>query len=69
MGLTQQLKKAIRESGYSRYAIWKQTGVEQATLSRFMAGKSGLTLESAEAICRLLKLSLARNAKRGQRHG
>jgi len=63
MSLTQQLKKAIRQSRLSRYVISKRTGIEQSALSRFMSGERGLTLESAEAICELLKLELCRKAK------
>ncbi|HEX6984108.1 MAG TPA: hypothetical protein VF170_01970 [Planctomycetaceae bacterium] len=34
--LSEQLRKAIDASGHTRYAIVKETGISQSTLSRFM---------------------------------
>ena len=40
--LTNQLRKAIDAGGKSRYQIAKETGIDEATLSRFMHGKGRL---------------------------
>jgi transcriptional regulator with XRE-family HTH domain len=61
-----QLRRAIETCGLSRYAIWKATGIDQPTLSRFMRGKSGLTIESIDKICQLIsaRLIVPRKTKR-----
>jgi hypothetical protein len=61
---TEQLRRAIRESGMSRYAIWKGSGVDQATLSKFMSGRHGLSLESVEKLVEVLGLTLTTQKKR-----
>jgi len=54
--LTDQIRRAIDESGVSRYRLWKETGIDQATLSRFMAGKAGMTLKSLDVLAGALGL-------------
>jgi ribosome-binding protein aMBF1 (putative translation factor) len=54
--LTDQIRRAIDESGVSRYRLWKETGIDQATLSRFMAGKAGMTLKSLDVLADALRL-------------
>lgn len=53
-----QLRQAIERSGLSRYAIGKAARIDKATLSRFMAGKVGLSLESIDQIVAVLRLKL-----------
>jgi plasmid maintenance system antidote protein VapI len=54
------LRVAIEQSGKSRYEIAKATdgAVDQAQLSRFVAGGRTITLDSAEAIGRVLGVEL-----------
>ena len=54
--LTDQIRRAIDESGVSRYRLWKETGIDQAVLSRFMAGKAGMTLKSLDVLADALGL-------------
>ena len=61
--VSEALKQAIARSGLSYYEIAKQTGVQRSALTRFMSGERGLTLESTDAICLLLRLEL-RKGKR-----
>lgn len=42
----------------SLFALAKATGVQESSLSRFMSGESGLSLDSVEALCKVLKLEL-----------
>ncbi len=51
----------------SRYAICKASGVEQAVMSRFMAGKRGLTLTTLDALADVLGLDLVVRKPPGKR--
>ena len=48
--LADQLRQAIADSGKSRYAISKATGVPQSVLSKFVHGQPGLDLETIERL-------------------
>jgi len=67
--LSEQLRRHIDESGVSRYRIWKETGVAQAVLCRFMAGKVGLSLRSLDALGDFLGLDLVSGRKTPRRKG
>jgi plasmid maintenance system antidote protein VapI len=55
-----QLRKAIRDSGETNYAIAKGSGVSQSIIDRFVSGERGISLETASKLCEYLKLDLAR---------
>ncbi|MBE3096961.1 MAG: helix-turn-helix domain-containing protein [Planctomycetes bacterium] len=56
--LSQQIRKAIDTSGLSRYRIAVETGLDHAAMSRFMADKGGLSVESLDAIADVLGLEV-----------
>jgi len=61
--LSSQLRAAILNSGHTRYAISKATGIDQATLSRFVKGSvngavGGLSLKAIDLIAHYLDLAL-----------
>lgn len=58
MTISGQLREAIERSGESRYAIAQATGVNQAALSRFVRGQSGLTSDSIDKLAAYLGLEL-----------
>ncbi|MCA9030825.1 MAG: helix-turn-helix transcriptional regulator [Planctomycetaceae bacterium] len=62
--LSDQLRTLIRESGITRYKIWRDTGVSQSLLSKFMSGAQGLSLEKIDVLCEYLALKLARDEER-----
>ncbi len=53
-----QLREAVAACGTSRYALARELGVSESTLSRFMAGKQGLTLATLDRLARVLGLEL-----------
>ena len=46
-----------------RYAVCKAIGLDQSTLSRFMASKAGLALETVDKLGELLELKLVTTKK------
>lgn len=62
-GLTEQLKRAIRTSGLTRYAISKATGIDQGQLSKFMKGETTLGIAKAEQLADFLGLEIMLQSK------
>lgn len=57
------LRRAVRDSGLTRYAVAREAGMDVAALLRFMSGERTLTLPSAAKLVAFLGLEL-RPAKR-----
>jgi plasmid maintenance system antidote protein VapI len=53
-----QIRQAIEGSKLTRYAIAKATGVPESTLSKFVNGKFGLTLDTVDRLSGVLGLSV-----------
>jgi plasmid maintenance system antidote protein VapI len=62
--LSDQLRAAVDNSGLSRYRICRDIEVPQSSMSRFMAGKSGLSLEVLDRLGELLGLTITMRTKR-----
>jgi hypothetical protein len=58
------VRRAVDASGRSRYAICKELGLAQATLSRFMSGKGGLSMGHLDALADLLDLNIISGRRR-----
>jgi DNA-binding phage protein len=56
--LSDQLRRAIKTSGKTRYRIWRETGIAQETLSRFVSGKGGLSIDGIDKLGECLGLNL-----------
>ena len=54
--LSDEIRDAVDASGMSRYAIAKALGVAESTMSRFMNGKGGLSMEYIDRLAALLGL-------------
>ena len=59
-GFADQLRAAIENCGKTRYQIFKETGVPQETLSRFVNGERGLSMESIEQLFDNLSLKISK---------
>jgi transcriptional regulator with XRE-family HTH domain len=67
--LSDQVRQAVDASGLSRYRICKTLGLAEATMSRFMNGKGGLSMEYLDALADLLDLNIrvgTRRPKKGR---
>ena len=56
--LSEQLMQALLECGETRYRVSKNTGIDEATLSRFVNGKQALSLEKVDILGHYLGLRL-----------
>ena len=57
--LSDEIRRAVDASGLSRYAICKQLGILQSSLSRFMSGERGLTMKCLDRLAALLDRHVA----------
>ncbi len=67
--LSEQIRRAVKASGLSQYRISKELDVSESTISRFVSGKGGLSMEYLDALADLLDLNIAATRKRRQRKG
>lgn len=59
MRLSDQIRQAVRECRMKPVAISDATGIDQAALSRFVAGKAGLGMESLDRLGELLSIRIS----------
>ncbi len=67
--LSEQIRRAVKASGLSQYRVSKELDVSESTISRFVSGKGGLSMEYLDALADLLDLNIAATRKRRQRKG
>ena len=65
--LTDQLRRAIDDSGLTRYRIAKETGISESTLAQFYNGRRGLSMEALNALGEFLHLKITLGRKPGQK--
>ncbi len=56
--MSDQIRDAVSSSDVSRYRIAQKTGIEQSTLSRFMGGTGGMTVETLDKLGEYLGLEI-----------
>jgi len=65
-----RVRRAVAESGLSNRALCLAAGLDQATLSRFMAGTRGISLATLDVLADVLGLELvAQRTGRKPREG
>ncbi len=60
--LSEQLREAIERCGKTRYQISKETGIEQAVLSRFVNRQAGMSWGSIDKLCECIGARLVLDA-------
>jgi hypothetical protein len=55
---SQQIRDAVDASGKSRYAICNEIDLTQGAMSRFMAGKAGLSLEILDRLAPVVGMKI-----------
>ena len=58
MKLSDQIRQAVDDCGMTRYRIAKETGISNATLSRFISGERGLPMKTLDVLAELLNLQI-----------
>ena len=61
--LSDQVRQAIEDCGETRYRICKATGLDNATLSRFMSAERGLSTTALDTVAEYLELSIVSSRK------
>ena len=56
--MSERIRDEIASCSVSRYAIAQATGIEESALSRFMAGKRGLSMEALDALFEYFNLEI-----------
>lgn len=56
--LSDEIRQAVDASGLTRYRISKELGIAESTMSRFMSGQGGLSMEYLDALAKLLDLHI-----------
>lgn len=67
--LTDQLRQAIDTADISRYRIALEAEIDHATLSRFMNGKGGLSMDGLDRLAEVLGLELVARQRPTKRKG
>ena len=63
--LSDQIRDAVRRSGYSRYRICHETGIDQGAMSHFLAGHRGLSLDSIDRLGEFLAFHIVSTSEKG----
>jgi transcriptional regulator with XRE-family HTH domain len=64
--LSDQIREAVATCGKSRYQIFKDTGIDQAALSRFMTGGRGLEMSTLDTLADYLNLNIQAPKRKGK---
>ena len=62
--LSDQIRSAIESSGVTRYQIWKETGIAESVMNRFMHGRAGLQMDTLDTLGEYLELEISQRRKK-----
>lgn len=69
MKLSDQIRKAIAESGKTRYRIARETGIDESALAKFFNGRRGLSVGALDRLGEVLGLEIRLVRRRRQTTG
>ena len=58
MTISDQVRKAIRDCGLTRYRLSHLTGIHESTLSKFMSGSRGLSMAALDALAPVIRMDV-----------
>ena len=58
-----ELRRAVEQSGMTRYEIYKRTGIDQSVLSKFVRGQRGVSMGAIDTLCKCLGLRLVHESE------
>ncbi len=61
--LTDQIRRAIDDSGLTRYRIAQETEIDESTLGKFYNGRRGLSLDNIDRLSEYLGLRIVMDRK------
>ena len=61
-----QIRRAIGDSGETRYRIAQETGLNEAALGKFFHGERGLSLDSLDKLADYLGLEVVIKRRKGR---
>jgi hypothetical protein len=64
--VTDTIRRAIDDSGKSRYRVCKDLGIPEAQMSRFMGETGGFSLPVLDRLCEYLGLELRPSKRKGR---
>ena len=64
--LSDQIRQAVATCGQTRYAIAKTTGIDAATLCRFMSAERGLPMKTLDRLADYLELNITTPKRKGK---
>ena len=67
--LTDQIRRAIDDSGLTRYRIAQETGIDESTLSKFYNGHQGLSMSAVDRLGKYLGLRIVMDCKPTSKKG
>ena len=62
-----QIRRAIRKSGMTQYAIAKRSGLTRGGISRFMAGDRDMNLRTLDKLAPVLNVRIVITQNKGQK--
>ena len=61
---SEEIRRAVRDCGLTRYRICKEIGITQPTMTRFMQGTGGLSITTLDKLAALLDLHVIAGDRR-----
>ncbi len=61
--ISDHIRDAIQSADVTRYRISVETGINEATLSRFMSGKGGMSVETLDKLGEYLGLEIVKKKR------